>query len=136
MDAGLAGETSRESIRRSTPELFGLGATLSRTARIDREVATQRELLQADELGSFAGCEPDSRLERRGVLLRIGMPALLQRGDSEKSATRWALTSRGSCLAACCDEANVVDLKTLGAGALERCRADQLLPPDRRGGLI
>jgi hypothetical protein len=129
MDAGLGGETSRESIRRSTSELFGLGAARSRTARIDREIATQRELLQADELGSFAGGEPDSRLERRDVLLRIGVPALLQRGDAERCTTRWPRTSRGSRQAECCDEANLVDLKTLGAGALKRRRARQLRRP-------
>ena len=82
--AGLLRELRRKPIGRPTRQLLGIGSRSSRAARIDREVASEGQLLQADQLCPLGRRSPDAVGERARVLFGIGMPALLDRGDPER----------------------------------------------------
>ena len=91
MDTGLGGEPCRELIRGPTGEILGLGAGALRPSRVHGEVAAQGQLLQTHELGTLLGRTVDPGGERRFVLGRVGMPALLYEPDPEVAATCGAL---------------------------------------------
>ena len=63
-------------------------------AGVDREVAAQRQLLQAHQPRALARRQADPGLQRRLVLGRVGTPALLHRGDPKRRPPRRALARR------------------------------------------
>jgi hypothetical protein len=77
VDPGLGGNPRREAVGWPAGQLLRLDPARRRAGAVNGEVAAERELGQADELRALAGGEPDPVLERRGVLARVGMPALL-----------------------------------------------------------
>ena len=86
VDAGCRRHAGGEAVGRAAGELLGLGARGLRAGRVDREVAAQGQLLQADELRALAGGELDPGRQRRLVLVGVGVPALLHGGDPERLA--------------------------------------------------
>ena len=90
----LGGHPSGELEGGAARQVLGLGPRRLRTARVGREVAAERELLQADELRPLLGRAADARRERLLVLLGIGVPALLHRADPKRRAPGRALARR------------------------------------------
>ena len=86
VDAGLRRHPGGEAVGRAAGQLLGLGAGGLRAGRVDREVAAQGQLLQADQLGALAGGELDPGRQRRLVLVGVRVPALLDGGDAERLA--------------------------------------------------
>ncbi len=73
-----------EAIRRAAGQRLGLDASSARSGRVGGEVAAQRQLLQAHQLGALVGGAPDRGGERLAVLLGILVPALLHRRDPKQ----------------------------------------------------
>src|SRR5580704_5034725 len=92
---GLARDARSEAVGGAAGELLRLGARCMRPAGVNGEVARKRELLQAHEPCALAGGTSDRRFQRRLVLVRVGVPALLHGGDAERLSLRWAHTRGG-----------------------------------------
>ena len=84
-----------EAVGPTAGQLLWLDACRAGPARIDGEVAAERELLQAHQLGSLASGGLDPRLQRVFVLAGAGMPALLHRADAHRRALRRSRSGRG-----------------------------------------
>ena len=105
--ARLARHARGEAMGGAAGEILGLDAGRPRARRIDREVGAERELLQAHEPRARARGEPDPRRQRRLVLLRVRMPALLHRADPQRRSARRALARRRGGRGGCDDQADL-----------------------------
>ncbi len=72
-----------EAVGAPTGQFLRLGAGGLRAARVNREVAAQGQLLQADQPRPLSRGELDPHCQRRLVLVGVRVPALLHEGDPE-----------------------------------------------------
>ena len=77
-----------ELVGRAAGQLLGDGADRRRAVGLDREVAGEGQLLQADEPGALGGRDLDPRPQAFLVLLGVLVPALLDGADPERLALR------------------------------------------------
>jgi hypothetical protein len=94
MNAGLHRDPHGKPVSRSARQVFRLGPTRPRARGVGGEIRTERQFLEADELRALTRGEPNSRLERRNMLVRIGVPPLLERSDPKRRAARRTSTCR------------------------------------------
>src|SRR3954447_19749262 len=88
VDSILPCRSRRELEGAAAGELLRLRPCCLRTAGVDSEVATQGQLLQADELCPLSRGNPDSLGQSRLVLFEIGVPAVLDGREAEGRPVR------------------------------------------------
>ena len=94
--AGLGCQFAGEGGRRAVRDVLGHGRSLGERVGGHREVRRERQLLKADQARPLAGGDADSLGQRRPMLVRIGVPAVLDEPDPQRLALGRVRPARAS----------------------------------------